>query len=91
MANGYDIEIGKDADFTIKVIDWVTEDECGWLLQPADVTTPCAYFPAGGLHITTGASAIALPVGNLECGHTYYWRVKVRECATGQVDPQPVV
>jgi hypothetical protein len=21
---------------------------------------------------------------NLECGHTYYWRVKVRECATGQ-------
>ncbi len=27
--------------------------------------------------------------GNLECGHTYYWRVKARECATTQVIRSP--
>jgi hypothetical protein len=80
VADAYDIEIAKSADFTIKIIDWVTEG-CGTFLEPADVTQPCAYFPAGGR--ASGASELAL-WGNLECGHTYYWRVKVRECATGQ-------
>jgi hypothetical protein len=82
VANRYDIEIAKSADFTIKIIDWVTEG-CGTFLEPADVTQPCAYFPAGGRAADYEGSAIAL-YGNLECGHTYYWRVKVRECATGQ-------
>jgi hypothetical protein len=89
VADTYDIEIAKDATFTIRIIDWVTEDDCGGL-EPVDVTTPCAFFPAGGIAVgywgvsdEPVASAIAA-WGNLECGHTYYWRVKARECATGQ-------
>jgi hypothetical protein len=89
VADTYDIEIAKDATFTIRIIDWVTEDDCGGLV-PVDVTSPCAFFPAGGIAVgywgvsdEPAASAIAA-WGNLECGHTYYWRVKARECATGQ-------
>ncbi|MBM3118128.1 MAG: hypothetical protein FJ006_01000 [Chloroflexi bacterium] len=33
---------------------------------------------------TLGEGSAIGRYGNLECGHTYYWRVKVRECATGQ-------
>jgi hypothetical protein len=111
VANKYDIEISKNTDFSIKIIDWTTEDGCGGL-EPADVTMPCAFFPAGGLaaganqtivvvvpvaggavvganqNIGPQGSAIAL-AGNLECGHTYYWRIKVRECATGQYIRSP--
>jgi len=87
VANAYDIEIGKDADFTIKVIDWVTENQCTGFLEPADLQTPCVYFPAGGEAFTLGSSIAAW--GNLECGHTYYWRIKVRECATQQVIRSP--
>jgi hypothetical protein len=87
VADAYDIEIGKDADFTIKVIDWVTENQCTGFLEPADLQTPCVYFPAGGEAFTLGSTIAAW--GNLECGHTYYWRVKVRECATQQVIRSP--
>ncbi len=80
LADQYDIEIAKDKDFTILVIDRTTEGACGGF-TPADVTKPCAYFPAGGR--ASGASELAL-WGNLECGHTYYWRVKARHGATGQ-------
>ncbi len=90
VADRYDIEIAKDEAFTIRIIDWVAESACGGL-SPADVTAPCVYFPAGGLAMTVGggagdggiASAIAA-WGNLECGHTYFWRVKARRCATTQ-------
>jgi hypothetical protein len=95
VASAYDIEIAKDATFTIKVIDWVPENICacptgtatGCYLNPTDVTSPCVFFPAGGEAITLG-SAIAF-AGNLECGHTYYWRVKARVCATTQIIRSP--
>ena len=89
VAERYDIEIAKDTDFSIKVIDWISESSCGGF-RPTSLTKPCAYFPAGGLAVIAAdinapaaGSAIAF-AGNLECGHTYYWRVKVRECVTGQ-------
>ncbi len=114
LADVYDIEIAKDKGFSILVIDWTDDSSCGGF-GPADVTRPCAYFPAGGLtpasvSMPTGSygtasgknrsggsidlsgsgrvtmssgSALAL-FGNLECGKTYYWRVKVRHAATGQ-------
>jgi len=68
-------------------------NQAGWealFLSPADVMIPCAYFPAGGTinAIGTNASQIA-SWGNLECGHTYYWRVQVRECATSQIVRSP--
>jgi hypothetical protein len=89
VANTYDIEIAKTDAFTIKVIDWTAESGC-YGLEPADVTAPCAFFPAGGLVSDWGpqGSAIAM-YGNLECGHTYYWRIKARSCATTQVIRSP--
>jgi hypothetical protein len=97
VASAYDIEIAKTAEFTIKVIDWVAEAACAGFLVPADLQTPCVYFPAGGSTANaaawmgiggTAGSAIAA-FGNLECGHTYYWRVKARACATTQVIRSP--
>jgi hypothetical protein len=89
VAEGYDIEIGKDANFTIKVLDWVSEGDC-YGLTPASITAPCVYIPAGGAFADDAesddeamGSAVAF-YGQLECGHVYYWRVKVRECVTGE-------
>ena len=88
VADAYDIEIAKNADFSIRVIDWAAEDDCVFF-TPADVTLPCAYIPAGGtLTLTDSDLAITLS-GVMECGHTYYWRVKARECATQQIIRSP--
>jgi hypothetical protein len=37
-----------------------------------------------GTDVTGFQTSALAAFGNLECGHTYYWRVKVRECATTQ-------
>jgi hypothetical protein len=86
LADAYDIEVAKDRDFSIRIIDWVTEDAVTGFLIPASVTAPCAYFPAGGA--AAGGSELAV-AGNLECGHTYYWRVRVRHAATTEVIRSP--
>jgi hypothetical protein len=82
LAELYDIELAKDADFVIMVVDLISEADCGGF-RPAEITQPCAYFPAGGMSFSESALAFTIS-GNLECGHTYYWRVKVRDCTTGQ-------
>lgn len=108
VANGYDIEIAKDRDFTIRVLDWVSDGLPTWdpnnsfsywdsrFLKPVDLLKPCVFFPAGGAvpslaggsGIPGNNSAVVLS-GNLECGHTYYWRVQARSCATGQMIRSP--
>ena len=88
VAVGYDIEVAKNENFTIKVIDWVGADACTLFFYPESTLSPAAYIPAGGAALQAGSSSIA-GAGNLECGHTYYWRVKVRQCATGQVIRSP--
>jgi hypothetical protein len=86
VADAYDIEIAKDDSFTIRIIDWVVDGTAPpgpapagfatWaaaFLLPAEVTAPCAYFPAGGLApaIAPGGPASAIAAwGNLECGHS---------------------
>jgi hypothetical protein len=87
VANAYALEIAKDAAFTIKVL--VTGGGCDPddFLVPADLQTPCVYFPAGGEAFTLGSAIAAW--GNLECGHTYYWHIQVLECATTQVIRSP--
>jgi hypothetical protein len=87
VADEYDLEISKNADFNILVVNLVDEDDCGGA-EVQDVTSPCMYFPAGGLASTFDSSAIAF-FGNLECGHTYFWRVKARNCATTQEARSP--
>jgi hypothetical protein len=92
VATGYDIEVAKDKDFNIKVIDWVgtgnadTSAPGPFGFVPANRLKPCAYIPAGGA--TAGASELAA-WGNLECGHTYYWRVMARWSATGEIARSP--
>jgi hypothetical protein len=84
VANTYDVEIAKVADFSIRVIDLEGEGYCPGL-APVDVTKPCVYIPAGGTITWSGGSSLAETVsGIMECGHTYYWRVKARSCATTQ-------
>jgi hypothetical protein len=93
VATGYDVEVAKDKEFNIKVIDVVgrnncVDDEPVTFLTPANVLEPCAYIPAGGTF--KGASDIAWALyGTLECGHTYYWRVQARYSATGEVARSP--
>jgi len=88
LATGYDIEIAKDSGFTTNVIDWLSEFDPLILsvpFIPANPLAPACYFPAGADTGAWAGSAIALG-GNLECGHTYYWRVKVRmDARTGLV------
>lgn len=51
------------------------------VMLPADVAAPAFVYPPG----------------NLEAGHTYYWRVRVRQAATGQYvlgpwsEPRPLI
>ena len=100
VADAYDLEIAKDKDFTLVVVNIANENVCHGLM-PVDVTKPCVFFPAGGRTggdvlivtfdpvkknlVTTQAEGSAVGLfGQLECGKTYYWRVKARECATTQ-------
>src|SRR4030043_207711 len=56
-------------------------------ITPVDPLAPECYFPAGGL-VPTPASGIA-SFGNLEAGHTYYWRVRARTTVTGEATRSP--
>ncbi|MBM3155162.1 MAG: hypothetical protein FJ008_07475 [Chloroflexi bacterium] len=79
-ATGYELEIAKDKDFTIRIL---SSDN----ITPVDQTAPAVYFPAGGLS-PTPASAIG-NWGNLEAGHDYYWRVRASRAATGEIIHSP--
>lgn len=85
LASEYQVQIAKDPDFSIIVLDTGP-------FAPADATSPAAYYPAGGrvngiasgssTPLDPGTSALALP-SMLEAGHTYFVRVRVRQTATG--------
>ena len=75
LSSEYQVQIAKDPGFTIIVLDTGA-------FTPASADSPAAYYPAGG-RVPTSPSAIA-QWANLESGHTYYWRVRVRQAATGQ-------
>jgi hypothetical protein len=78
--SAYELQLAKDSDFSIRVL--VNEN-----IIPVDQLAPECYFPAGGL-VPIPASGIA-SWGNLEAGHTYYWRVRARAAATGEVIRSP--
>jgi len=74
LSSEYQVQIAKDPGFTLIVLDTGS-------FAPASSVSPGAYYPAGG----RSASPSSLTTwGNLEAGHTYYWRARVRQAATGQ-------
>ena len=78
-ASVYELQIAKDSEFNILVLsDNIT---------PVDQLAPACFFPSGGL-VPTPASEIA-SWGDLECGHTYYWRVRARESVTSDIVRSP--
>jgi len=82
LSSQYQVQIAKDAAFTLIVFDSGT-------FAPYSSLSPALPYPAGGV-APPGAvgSAIAAPAG-LEAGHTYYWRARVRLAATGQTIRSP--
>ncbi len=74
LSSEYQVQIAKDPGFTMLVVDTGS-------FAPASSTSPGAYYPAGG-RAATPSSLTAW--SNLEAGHTYYWRARARQAATGQ-------
>jgi hypothetical protein len=74
LSSEYQVQIAKDPGFTIIVLDTGP-------FAPSAPESPGAYYPAGG---SSRSPSSLTGWGNLEAGHTYYWRARVREAATGQ-------
>jgi len=74
LSSEYQVQIAKDPGFTLIVLDTGS-------FAPASTESPGAYYPAGGRAISPSSLTAW---GNLEAGHTYYWRARVRQAATGQ-------
>jgi hypothetical protein len=73
IATCYQLQIAKDDKFTMRVFD-------SGIFTPSMVTSPAGVYGTlgnwfyGGQGITSGPP--------LECGHTYMWRVRVRNTTT---------
>jgi hypothetical protein len=80
LSDRYQVQIAKDPDFAIIVVDTGS-------FAPASSEAPAAYYPASG-SFPASPSAVT-PWSVLESGHTYYWRVRVLQAATGQVMRSP--
>lgn len=87
VATGYEIQIAKDPEFTERV-------------NPALNSNARIGSVTGSIYIGTDAFNVNNPgawiaPGVLEAGHTYYWRARVVQSATGQYaegpwsDPRP--
>jgi hypothetical protein len=85
IANWYELQVGKDKAFALKIF--------GGLFQPSSVTSPALVYLSGGegtypeLYNDVAApdgtfTMFKATVPSLECGHTYYWKVRVRNETT---------
>jgi hypothetical protein len=87
LATVYQLQIAKDKAFTLQVFDTGKPyGPSGQGLMPADVTAPAyVFFSAGkgsmpGLPttlITQADTSVKFVTPELECGHGYFWRVRV--------------
>jgi hypothetical protein len=101
IATVYQLQIAKDKAFTLQVFD--SGPVCGtgaYGIKPVDVTSPAfVYFsagkgamPAAGTLLgvgTTAADGKYSTLAELECGHAYFWRVRVLDEATYDVVNSP--
>lgn len=74
LSSEYQVQIAKDPGFTVIVLDTGS-------FAPASSESPGAYYPAGG---QAASPSSVTTLANLEAGHTYYWRARARQAATGQ-------
>jgi len=76
IANTYQLVISKDSTFTLPVYD------SGAIWVPADLTAPAAIY-------LSNESSSPLGFVPLECGHTYYWKVRVVDETTADAVVSP--
>jgi len=75
IANEYQFKMAKDKAMTLEIFNVV--------VAPADVTSPAMVYLAGGegvypqVFTTIGNTVLVTQTPSLECGHTYYWKVRV--------------
>ena len=81
----YQLQIGKDKNFEWRFFD--CEDVWPFLV-PADVLSPAfAYMGSQSRKLPIFTDNVTLPL--LECGHTYYWRIRTRAAASGEIIRSP--
>lgn len=76
----YELQVAKDIDFYNRVL--VNEN-----ITPVSQLAPEVFLPAGALIPVSGSNIGSW--GNLESGHTYYWRVRARRAITGAIARSP--
>lgn len=76
----YELQVAKDIDFHNRVL--VNDN-----ITPLNQVSPEVYLPAGALIPASGSNIGSW--GNLESGHTYYWRVRARREITGEIVRSP--
>ena len=87
LSKGYDIYIAKDIDFYLTMAK-IGDDYSGPYYVPPDLDSPSLYIPPGGGDVID-ANSRSWAVPALEAGHTYYWKVKVQDVATGDAIKSP--
>ena len=89
LALGYDVEIAKDEGFTMLVCDYTNTFDQATMVPPANVLIPGRPDVPVWIVPVNAAAGAWLPMvrpgmfTQLECGHKYYWRAKVRTDAWG--------
>ncbi len=86
IATDYQINVSKDEAHTLRILDAFVE--------PYSVTSPALIDLAGGEGLspqatTTLNGAVAAPDYSMECGHTYYWKIRVRDETTNDAVRSP--
>jgi len=78
IANRYDLHVAKNEAFSLRVATLAN-------FAPVSTTSPAlVYFSGGG---ATMPATVVVPA--LECGHTYWWRVRVVDETTGDFVRSP--
>ena len=87
LSRGYQIQIAKDENFSMIIAD-IGGNWAGPFYTPHDLDTPAMVIPPGGGTVFD-RNGDNWTVPALEAGHTYYWRVKVQDVATGDAVKSP--
>jgi hypothetical protein len=82
--NRYQLQIAKDSNFALVVFD--SGDDYPFLLPAVETSPALVYFAGGG---STFPVLAGIQVPALECGHTYYWRVRARGAVSGDIIRSP--